>query len=481
MKTTCKSIIAVILMSLLTSLLSVSVTTPALAQEVFIITVGENKVVTFTEPNHHYSLFENDPNNPLPWPDEREAYSEGNRAYVSLSATPGHAGVARSRVGVNFEWDLGPYTWEEVKEWPVKVTINFSYHIEAHWTAGNGSANAGVGLLGLTGWHDSIGHGVGQSGSRDDTVSETFTTTVEELGGDIIMEVSCWAHSIDYPDGTTHYSSAEVQISSIEIEILNPQITEFSVGLEYFIDSNGEASYGQGVTATAYHPQGSDHIESFVAIDPTGKELPLFPEECNITPDSWGFSWIDGGLNPPEFGTYTIMATDKEGRFAKVTSWPTDHISDHVPTITDPVNHGYVTTRIPTFKWEPFSDRTTGYLIEVAGPPEETLPDKDCIWRIGLPSSQTEVIFNSDGTAGVPQLTPGKTYALFVFAYEDESSGIQSYRDTSIRSIEFTVKSVPVLLVLLCYFYGQYMVVPDRACPVVGGSLRSDLSRPARQ
>jgi len=36
-------------------------------------------------------------------------------------------------------------------------------------------------------------------------------------------------------------------------------------------------------------------------------------------------------------------------------------------------------------------------------------------------------------------------------------------------------------LVLLCYFYGQYMVVPDRACPVVGGSLRSDLSRPARQ
>jgi len=37
------------------------------------------------------------------------------------------------------------------------------------------------------------------------------------------------------------------------------------------------------------------------------------------------------------------------------------------------------------------------------------------------------------------------------------------------------------VLVLLCYFYGQYMVVPDRACPVVGGSLRSDLSRPARQ
>ena len=45
----------------------------------------------------------------------------------------------------------------------------------------------------------------------------------------------------------------------------------------------------------------------------------------------------------------------------------------------------------------------------------------------------------------------------------------------------FIEKGVPLHLVLLCYFYGQYMVVPDRACPVVGGSLRSDLSRPARQ
>ncbi len=42
-------------------------------------------------------------------------------------------------------------------------------------------------------------------------------------------------------------------------------------------------------------------------------------------------------------------------------------------------------------------------------------------------------------------------------------------------------RPVQSFLVLLCYFYGQHMVVPDRACPVVGGSLRSDLSRPARR
>ena len=62
------------------------------------ITIGEDKEVIITEFNYHNSWFEDDPNNPEPWPDQREAYSEGNIAYVSLSATPGHAGVARSRI-----------------------------------------------------------------------------------------------------------------------------------------------------------------------------------------------------------------------------------------------------------------------------------------------------------------------------------------------------------------------------------------------
>jgi pimeloyl-ACP methyl ester carboxylesterase len=191
------------------------ITNQVSAQEDFIVTIGQDKV--FTEFNYHDSYFENDPNNPEPWPDQRVAYSEGNIAYVSLSATPRHAGEAHAWVGVEFEWDLGPYAWEEVKNWPVEVTIDFSYHIEAYWATGNGSANAGVHLPILTGWHDFIGYETGQSGSRGDTVSETCITTVEELGGGIIMEAYCQAHSV--ADGTsTHHSSAEIQISSIKIE-----------------------------------------------------------------------------------------------------------------------------------------------------------------------------------------------------------------------------------------------------------------------
>lgn len=471
------------------------------AQEDFTITVGEDKEVIITEFNYHNSWFEDDPNNPEPWPDQREAYSEGNIAYVSLSATPGHAGGARSRIGVDFEWDLGPYTWEKVKNWPVEVTINSSYHIEAYWAAGHGSANAFVQLPGFDPWYDGIGYEVSQSGSRGDTVSETYTTTVEELGGRISAEAYCQAHSAYMEDeegnpiGTTHHSSAEVQISSIKIEILNPQITDFSVSLEYFVGPDEEEWYGQGVMATVYHPQGSGKIESFIAIDPTGEELPTncpTDPECNITSDSWNFMWWEGYLpNPPTFGTYTITATDKDGRVATVTSWPTDHISDRVPTVTDPINHGYVTTDVPTFRWEPFSDRTTGYLIEVAGPLEETLPDDDVVWRIGLPSSQTEVQFNSDGAAAVPQLTPGNTYSLLVFAYEGVCSGIQCYRDTSIRSIEFTIglkgdlllgegaKIVPGPWSHVGMYIGNGQVVESH--PALGGvnvsSLKSGMNR----
>lgn len=70
--------------------------------------IGEG--ITIIEMNHHDSWFEDDSNNPLPWPDQREAYSRGNTAYVSLTATPEHAGEAEAFIGINFDWDLGPYS-----------------------------------------------------------------------------------------------------------------------------------------------------------------------------------------------------------------------------------------------------------------------------------------------------------------------------------------------------------------------------------
>ncbi len=90
---------------------------PVAAQEAAVVPFGEE--VTITEMNYHAAWFEDDPNNQPP--SGREAESTGNTAQVALTAYPGEAGVAQAYVGVDFEWDLGPYTWDEVKELPVEV------------------------------------------------------------------------------------------------------------------------------------------------------------------------------------------------------------------------------------------------------------------------------------------------------------------------------------------------------------------------
>lgn len=236
------------------------------AQEDFIVTIGEDRV--FTEFNYHEAWFENDPNNSEPWPDQREACSEGNLASVSLSATPGHAGVARARTGVQFEWNLGEFTWEEVRNWPIEVTIGFSYQISAYWVEDNGSANAFLGhnLIGF--WYDGIGYETGQSGSRSNTVSETYPTTVEGLDGlgrRIILHANCQAHSIyevdeeGNPVGTTHSSSTDITINSIGIEFAEPLPTVEIMGPPAIVIYNRVPSSPKVVLEALVDPVGGDY------------------------------------------------------------------------------------------------------------------------------------------------------------------------------------------------------------------------------
>jgi len=185
--------------------------------------VGEN--ATITEMNYHDSWFENDPNNPEPWPDQREAYSRGNTAYVSLTATPEHAGEAEAFIGINFDWDLGPYSWDQVRDWPVNVTFNFSYNISAHWVEGNGSGNAGIDIRGfIDPWYDWIGFESGEVGTRGNTISEMYHAKLDKLGDKIILQVGCQAHSCCYPDENGDLvcansdSMAKVTVQSIKIE-----------------------------------------------------------------------------------------------------------------------------------------------------------------------------------------------------------------------------------------------------------------------
>jgi uncharacterized repeat protein (TIGR01451 family) len=218
-----------------------------------------------------------------------------------------------------------------------------------------------------------------------------------------------------------------------------PEITNFLVSLEHTAWPDERRSCSEQVIASVCDEAGVEGIADFIAVfDPTDEglpsvELPLAEEESIVTDYCLNYMWFQGDLPcPPQFGTYTVTATDSGGGvLASATSNPTDHVSNRVPTITYPINHGYVTSALPTFQWEPFAGATS-YLVEVGGP-------DGSIWVAGLPPGQTEVQFNSDGKAEIPQLIFGKSYTLFLFAYEMVCDGPLCYRDTSIRSIEFGV------------------------------------------
>jgi len=224
---------------------------------------------------------------------------------------------------------------------------------------------------------------------------------------------------------------------------------DFGVCLEYVVNQNGYERWGHSVSATVSDPKGGNNIESITTVDPYGRLHPDADDEVKreIENLTMFLRWWESLNVTPKFGTYTITATNKDGEMVTVTTWATDHVSDRVPTIIYPESHGIVESTTPTFRWEAFSDSTTGYLIEVLDTTgEEILPGDDTTWRIGLSPDNLSVTYNSDGTAFKPELTRGKTYSLFVFAFEQiwNENGTQFYCDTSIRVIAFTVSQPTV-------------------------------------
>jgi hypothetical protein len=169
-------------------------TTPARAVTV---TVGVDQVVTSMD--YGEAWFEDDPGNVLPWPQSRTATAGDNVAQVALDATSGEAGVAKAAVGILIEWDFGNRSYDEVMQWPVRVTVDCSYEISAYWVLDTGSANATVDLPFIpNGLYDAIGYETGAAGSRQKTVTYTFDTTIEELNdrdGIIAAGVYCQAHA----------------------------------------------------------------------------------------------------------------------------------------------------------------------------------------------------------------------------------------------------------------------------------------------
>ena len=186
------------------------------AQDTVTVTVGQDTV--FTDFNYHDAWFVENPI--YPPPSEIETAAEGNWAHVSLTAYPGEAAHAEAHVGIQFEWDLGEYTWEQVQEWPVVLTVDLSYTIAAYWAEWEGSANAYVFFPHFEEYHyDSIGFEVGTTGTHSASLTKSYETTVGGLQQTIYFHVYSQVHKTPHV-APAHHSSAEVTVHSMSLDFM---------------------------------------------------------------------------------------------------------------------------------------------------------------------------------------------------------------------------------------------------------------------
>ena len=141
--------------------------------------IGEKTV--FTEFNYAKTgSFSADPNNPLPLPGDKTSTVVGNTLTAALTASPGQAGQAEAELGVLFSWDYQGLDPNDVKDVPVKVAFDYTYEISANWTDLTGSANAGVGIPGLTNPLEAfIGFQVGIKEPKSGHIVKPYETTFD--------------------------------------------------------------------------------------------------------------------------------------------------------------------------------------------------------------------------------------------------------------------------------------------------------------
>lgn len=205
----------------------------SMCAEAATLTVGKDKTVVSMD--FHETSFGSDPGNPLPLPEQREATSSGNTAYVKLVAEPGSAGIASADIGLDLNWDTGTNSWEDVQNLPVIVTIDLSYEVAANWVQGYGSSDAQIWGTSLPLVH--LGYGSGTTVLHTNNhVRVAYNTSLSELTGPIRFHVYCHAHLAEYPappPGTVHTALARVTINSIAFEFPEPNFAVVDVISRY--------------------------------------------------------------------------------------------------------------------------------------------------------------------------------------------------------------------------------------------------------
>ncbi len=166
---------------------------------------------------------------------------------------------------------------------------------------------------------------------------------------------------------------------------------------------DGVVTYHERVFAHLNDLDGIEDILSVIVTDSQG-----YAHEAIFRSDIGDWWWgIFGELYPSPAGTYTLTVTDKEGHAATAVTQVSAIPEEELAILAPPNNS--VTSTTPLFSWSgPVNNCPCLGLREVNG--------LCAVWCGGLyvTDSPVTVIYNHNGWATQPELTPGRLYEWFI-------------------------------------------------------------------
>jgi hypothetical protein len=202
------------------------------------IRLGENKTVT------EMKGFDS-------WAINGEADIDFNTASVNLHMLPGQSAEGKAYFGPDIElsWD-GPYTWEEIKNVPLRVATSFNYQILSGGY-GFGAVNIHIANDGSKIFNDTITSG-GSSGS----FTKSGIINLEKLGPSFGIHCRGFNDSENstflYGDITSYFTKFEFfQFTSLDINQDDPDLAHFYIPIT--VKTPYETIFGSISTANALY------------------------------------------------------------------------------------------------------------------------------------------------------------------------------------------------------------------------------------
>ena len=164
----------------------------------------------------------------------------------------------------------------------------------------------------------------------------------------------------------------------------------------------------------------------------SGPNIPL-PYDMAVTRPQSSGSWITTNSTLPAVGDpYTYQVTYSDGTTETLTASVTGLLtSSNMATPATPANNATGVSATPTFTWTAPATPLTGYFYDQVG--VQPSNGGNWIWnypnkgKSGMPSSQTSVLYNVDGSANQSSLTSATSYQWWISTSDTNGNQGQNY------------------------------------------------------